>query len=332
MARRSSSRLVLGTVLVATVLAFLSVVFLLAPHYAWAWSVRQNVVIGLWQSVKFPFFARERDSHCSLMDALLSTTPPHIRTSFVEVEGAMRPIRSEGNLEQVETPAGTFWIPKGERVALAEELDEQQSDEYGTGLSGIHPGDIVLDCGANVGTYTRRAVRAGASRVVAIEPAPWALECLRRNLSAEIAKGSVVVYPKGVWDHDDKLELTVGPGGATSAATLVLGEGGKPRLATVVPLTTIDELVAELHLPRVDFIKMDIEGAEPNALRGAVRTVAQFHPRLAISLEHRKTDSDTIPALARTLWPEYRTTCGPCSNMNGHLQPTMMFGTVPVAH
>ena len=74
---------------------------------------------------------------------------------------------------------------------------------------------------------------------------------------------------------------------------------------------------------------MDIEGAELNALRGAARTVAQFHPRLAVSLEHRTTDPATIPALTRRLWPEYRTECGPCSNQNGHLQPTMMFAAIP---
>jgi FkbM family methyltransferase len=289
------------------------------------------LVTGLWQSVKFPFFVHDRDSHCSLKDALLRTTPPHIRMSFIKIEQALRPIRSEGHMEQMDTPAGPFWIPKGEQTALAEELDEQQLDQYGSGPRGIQPGDIVLDCGANVGTLTRRALRAGASRVVAIEPAPWAIECLRRNLAEEIAKGTVIVYPKGVWDHDDKLELTVEPGGASAAATVVLGEGGKPRFAAVVPLTTIDELVAELHLPRVDFIKMDIEGAELNALRGAVHTVAQFHPRLAISLEHRKSDPATIPALTRSLWPEYRTQCGPCINLNGHLQPTMMFGSAQAA-
>ena len=70
---------------------------------------------------------------------------------------------------------------------------------------------------------------------------------------------------------------------------------------------------------------MDIEGAEPNALRGAIRTVRQFHPRMAILLEHRKTDPAAIPILTRQLWPGYHTECGPCANMNGHLQPVVMF-------
>jgi hypothetical protein len=43
--------------------------------------------------------------------------------------------------------------------------------------------------------------------VVAIEPSPANLECLRRNMSREIASGRVIVYPKGVWDREDVLAL-----------------------------------------------------------------------------------------------------------------------------
>ena len=70
---------------------------------------------------------------------------------------------------------------------------------------------------------------------------------------------------------------------------------------------------------------MDIEGAEPNALRGAVSTVKRFHPRMAISLEHRPTDPETIPSLTRQLWSDYRVESGVCTNMNEHLQPVVMF-------
>ena len=70
----------------------------------------------------------------------------------------------------------------------------------------VRPGDVVLDCGANVGVYTRHALEAGARLVVAIDPAPENIECLRRNFSEEIKAGRVVVYPKGVWDKDEVLQ------------------------------------------------------------------------------------------------------------------------------
>src|SRR5262249_42061285 len=88
---------------------------------------------------------------------------------------------------------------------------EQQRDIYGVNSRGVRTGDIVLDCGANVGVYTRRALDAGAKKVIAIEPAPENILCLRKTFAQEIAGGRVVVYPKGVWDKDDILPMNVDP-------------------------------------------------------------------------------------------------------------------------
>src|SRR5689334_25347188 len=74
----------------------------------------------------------------------------------------------------------------------------------------VHEGDVVLDCGAHVGVFTHFALQRGASKVVAIEPDPVNLECLRRNLKKEIEAGKVVLYPKGVWSSDTTLVLHEG--------------------------------------------------------------------------------------------------------------------------
>ena len=180
---------------------------------------------------------------------------------------------------------GQFWIPKGNRFVLPFNLAEMELRIYGEGEHFIHPGDIVLDCGASDGDFTREALRAGASKVIAIEIAPSSVECIRRNLAAEIAAGRVVVYPKGVWDKDDTLTLHVDD--TNFAANTVVLNPGTTQPSVQVPLTTIDKIVAELGLPRVDFIKMDIEGAEANALAGARETISRFKPRLAITAEHK---------------------------------------------
>ncbi len=158
--------------------------------------------------------------------------------------------------------------------------------------------------------------------MVAIEPAPEALECLRRNFDYAVSAGRVIVYPKGVWNKDDVLEITTSDQLASTASSVALSRGSSgPK----IQLTTIDKLVEELRLERIDFIKMDIEGAEPQALEGALRTVARFHPRMSISLEHRPSDPDDIPRLMQRLWPGTRVECGPCVNINGNLQPMVVF-------
>jgi Methyltransferase FkbM domain len=64
---------------------------------------------------------------------------------------------------------------------------------------------------------------------------------------------------------------------------------------------SIDDLVRRQGLSRVDFIKMDIEGAELSALQGAAETLRAFRPKLALALYHKLEDWTTIPQYLRTL-------------------------------
>src|SRR6187551_3037295 len=98
-------------------------------------------------------------------------------------------VKKDGELELWETPKGLFWTPSRSRYGLPFHLAEQEMNIYGDEQMGVRKGDIVLDCGANIGTFTRTALDRGAKTVVAIEPAPENLECLRRTFANEIASG-----------------------------------------------------------------------------------------------------------------------------------------------
>jgi FkbM family methyltransferase len=156
-------------------------------------------------------------------------------------------------------------------------------------------------------------LRAGASKVVAIEPSARNVESLRRNFAREIETGRVIVYPKGVWHRDETLTFNVFENSALDSIVMNdrIEENKTPRKVSI-EVTTIDRIVSDLELDRVDFIKMDVEGAERNALDGARATIAKFTPRMSIATENLPDDPQVIPALVGKLRPSYRRECGQC--------------------
>ena len=228
----------------------------------------------------------------------------HVTQQLRQIEAdmlrRMRKVGEDGRFQLWSTAQGEFWYRGAPTDQDAFVLAEEEIDLYRS--ARIAPGSIVLDCGANYGTFTRRALNKGAAKVVAIEINPEEQAALRRTFASEIGEGKVIVYGKGVWDKDEELDLR--------GDSVVLPRAGASR---TLPVTTIDHIVSELALPSVDFIKMDIEGAEKNALRGAKTTLAKFSPQMAISSEHLPDDVQSIPALVNGLVPgRYRMEYGRC--------------------
>jgi FkbM family methyltransferase len=159
----------------------------------------------------------------------------------------------------------------------------------------------VIDCGAHIGGFTRIALLAGASLVIAVEPEKSNVVAFRRNFAEALKNGKVVLVEKGVWDSRGRLPLHLSSVG-DSHSVAIGQDSGKDQ---TIELTTIDALVGDLKLPRVDFIKIDIEGAEKNALLGAKQTLKRARPRLAVSSYHKKGDPAEICSTVWTLQPSY---------------------------
>jgi FkbM family methyltransferase len=230
-------------------------------------------------------------------------------------------------VELVKSPQRSFWIKRGPDQnwdggrLLAYLLAEHAWMGDANPNEAVRPADVVIDCGAHVGVFTQRALARGASKVVAVEPDPVNLECLRRNFREEIATGRVVLVPKGVWNSVTTLTFFESTQNSGMNSFVMQERGTKIEL----PVTTIDNLVEELRLGRVDYIKMDIEGSEREALKGARRTLARFQPRLMMDTYHRPDDPRVLPALIHEANPAYRSKCGPCEIENGRLIPHVTY-------
>jgi len=253
-----------------------------------------------------------RAEGCTLADCISLQLSDGLQEQTISIAKASSsaPAKRAG-IVRWQTPSGEFWAPTGTSVPFL--LAEQSLDLYGETGDGVEPGDVVLDCGANVGAFTRHALDARAKRVIAIEPSPRNAYCLRQTFRNEIDEGRVVIAELALWHETGSMEMSVFENSALDS--LVMRdriESSMQSTMVEVPLTTIDILVADLGIDRVDFIKMDIEGAERNALRGATETIRQHHPRLSIATENLPDDIRVIPETIRSLTTSYTQRNGPC--------------------
>ncbi len=164
------------------------------------------------------------------------------------------------------------------------------------------PGDYVIDAGGCWGdTALYFAQEAGPEgRVFTFEFAPENLEILNRNLNMNPHLSTrIEVDQRALWHISGKSisYYSQGPGTSLDQTRHDNNRQESLRVNTV----SIDDLVKEKNLRRIDFIKMDIEGAELDALRGAEQTLRAFRPRLAISLYHNKNDLTEIPEYLNAL-------------------------------
>ena len=171
-------------------------------------------------------------------------------------------------------------------------------------IVSVNEGDYVIDAGACYGDTALyfSCQNKGKGKVYSFEFMPENLEIFEKNLqlNPEYAD-NIVLVKKAISDKTGEKVNFVLDGPGTSVSRLGNDDG-----ALSVDTITIDDCVAAEKISKVDFIKMDIEGSEVPALKGAVETIRKFKPKLAICGYHKEDDLWTIPQLIKSILPEYR--------------------------
>lgn len=170
-------------------------------------------------------------------------------------------------------------------------------------MIGAKPGDVVIDAGGCWGdTSLYFADKTGPDGAVySFEFIPTNLEIFKKNLelNPELAK-TIKIVEQPLWNVDDKAVYFTDNGPASALSFEIADDKGQKVLTT-----TIDRFVEKEGLDKVDFIKMDIEGAEPQALEGARATIQKHKPVLAISIYHNMDDFSHISRMIDELNLDY---------------------------
>ena len=164
----------------------------------------------------------------------------------------------------------------------------------------INSNDIVIDAGANIGMFSVLASHLGAT-VYAFEPVKEI-----REKSLEITaklNDKINVVPIALFNKAGYSEIEI-DGKNLGGSSIILHRQNSTR--ETIPTITLDEWAKQNNIPRVDFIKADIEGAERLMLQGAQWVLKTYAPKLSICTYHLTDDKEVLTKLILQANPNYK--------------------------
>ena len=161
-------------------------------------------------------------------------------------------------------------------------------------------GDIIIDGGLseNIGAeFAFCKTIGGSGRLYGFEPDPIGFIRAYDQVQEKKELDYFSVIPLGLWDKKTTLQFT-SAGVGSHVAT------GPEGVVVDCKMTTIDDFVKENRLSTVNFIKLDVEGSEFQALRAGIKTIVRHRPRMAVSLYHLPQDLYELPLFIKKILPD----------------------------
>lgn len=191
-------------------------------------------------------------------------------------------------IKELEGPGGArLFVDLSDHViGLSIVRDQYEAEEIAFARRMLRPGDTAIDVGAHIGFFTMHMASAvgPSGRVYAFEPLPANAALLERSIAENRFEDRVSVGRAAVGAASGEATLTYAEETLNSGGAYLLKDGSEPLAGNVrraVPLVALDGM--PLRRP-VRLIKMDVEGAEPQVIRGAARLLREDRPTILSEL------------------------------------------------
>ncbi len=165
----------------------------------------------------------------------------------------------------------------------------------------VKAGDTIFDIGAHIGLFSTIAARlaGNAGRVISFEPSSETFKLLNETIRINGLSKNIFPRHAAVGDRSGKVTFFVSPIRGDNSNSIVSYKNDRELIPVEVDLVSVDDLVKADPGIRPSFMKIDVEGAELDALRGASFTMLNIKPLiiLAIHPEPIKEKGDSIETI-----------------------------------
>lgn len=163
---------------------------------------------------------------------------------------------------------------------------DYEKDNFRFINSKVKKGDIILDIGAHIGLtavlFGQKVSDTG--RVYSFEPTPVSFKVLKETIRINKLENIITPVNRPVTESTGKVQFFISDTAVDVANSLVAYEDGKKLHGIELNGTSVDDFVNGEKLKKVNFIKIDAEGAELKVLKGAKETLISFKPLVILAL------------------------------------------------
>lgn len=231
------------------------------------------------------FLGRDPESFDAIRSFAEGMTLRELRATFLaspEFRSQLRPLLLRSKWVCCEfAPSRMIWIDLADKYIAYDILHGGwEPEETGFMKSRLGTGSVLLDIGANVGWFSLQAldVIGPGGRAHAFEPNPLVLPYLKRTIALNGVEDRVTIHPEALWDDSRVMNVNLRPDDFNLGHVWLGSADDKPANVTGVGTAACVRLDDILSESRVDFVKIDIEGAEAKALAGAAETIRAHRP------------------------------------------------------
>lgn len=225
-----------------------------------------------------------------------------------------------------------YWpssAPVNRLVDMYFEVFHNNCHRFDTCSTKLLANDVVIDAGCCEGYFAMLALEKGASKVYCFEPGRTIGSCLKQTFSNEIDNGHIEIVPMLLGNINCYFKFLEDPDDPTTGRLLPETVDMEVMNTYPVEMTTLDFFRTSRCLDKVDFIKIDVEGAEPEVIKGAKDIIKHFAPRIAVAVYHAPHHSQQLQEIILSINGAYQFQLKGLVDLNGIVRPVMLHCHVP---